>query len=60
MAKIPFSKLKLKKNTEFSTVEWKIDEDTIFNIDYYNKEDKLGLFLLNHYHYTKIGGKVND
>ena len=25
---------------------------TIFNIDYYNKEDKLGLFLLNHYHYT--------
>ncbi len=24
----------------------------IFNIDYYNQNDKLGLFLLNHYHYV--------
>lgn len=24
----------------------------IFNIDYYNPQDKYGLFLLNHYHYT--------
>ena len=24
----------------------------IFNIDYYNPQDKLDLFLLNHYHYT--------
>ena len=24
----------------------------IFNIDYYNPQDKLGLFLLNHYHYV--------
>lgn len=24
----------------------------IFNIDYYNEQDKLGLFLLNHYHYV--------
>lgn len=24
----------------------------IFNIDYYNKQDKENLFLLNHYHYT--------
>ena len=46
MAKIPFSKLKLKKNTEFSTVEWKLDEDTVFNIevkDYLSVEDRLDL-----------------
>lgn len=24
----------------------------LFNIDYYNPQDKYGLFLLNHYHYT--------
>lgn len=46
MAKVPFSKLKLKKNTDVSVVEWKVDEENVINIevkDYLPIEERLEL-----------------